>query len=309
MRTVCTLLAMLCTSMIAAQTPPPEEGPLGEVLVRVPPLEPEDALGTFVVQRGFSLELVVAEPDVADPVDACFDERGRMYVAEMRGYPYSAEVRAQQPEPLGRPNAGVIRLLEDTTGDGRFDRSVVFAKDISWPTSVCCYDGGVFVIAPPHLYYLSDTDGDDVADVRDIRLTGFSRANVQGLANNLKWGLDGRIYASAGTNGGDLARGDTTLGNLRNRDFCFDPRTLEVEFLTGGRQFGHSFDDWGNRFVCSNSNHIQHVLYEQRSLDRGGLVTISDPIRSIAAEGPAAPVFRQSPAEPWRIVRTQPPCV
>jgi putative heme-binding domain-containing protein len=95
------------------------------------------------------------------------------------------------------------------------------------------------------------------------------------------------------------------LGSLRGADFCFDPRTLEVEFLTGGRQFGHSMDDWGHRFVCSNSDHIQHVVFEKRDLAGDSGVSVPRVIRSIAAEGPAAPVFRKSPAEPWRIVRTR----
>ncbi len=279
---------------------------LAERLPRLPAVEPDDALATFVVQQGFALELVAHEPLVSDPVDACFDARGRMYVAEMHGYPYSSEVREpQQPEPIGKHNAGIIRLLEDTDDDGVFDRSIIFADGISWPTSVCCFDGGVFVLAPDQLYFFRDTDGDDVADEREVVCSGFSRFNVQGLANNLKWGLDGRIYGSGGTNGGELIRNGESLGELRGRDFSFDPWTLEFRWETGGRQFGHCFDDWGHRFVCSNSNHIQQVIYPYDVLDRTPGANVGDPVWSIAEEGPAAPVFRQSPPEPWRIVRTE----
>jgi putative membrane-bound dehydrogenase-like protein len=129
---------------------------------------------------------------------------------------------------------------------------------------------------------------------------------VQGLANNMKWGLDNRIYVAGGTNSDtELMRGDEPLGNLRGKDFSFDPKTREVEFVSGGLQFGHSFDDYGNRFVCSNSNHILHVAFPARYLDRTPGVTVSGVVRSIAAEGAAAPVFRTSQAEPWRIVRTR----
>ncbi len=115
-----------------------------------------------------------------DPVDACFDENGQMFVAEMRGYPYLPEQRPDYiPGPV-RKNAGVIRLLKDTTGDGKMDQSFVFADTITWPTSVCCYDGGVYVIAPPNIYYFKDTDGDNKADIRETVFTGLPTNNVQG---------------------------------------------------------------------------------------------------------------------------------
>ncbi len=293
-------MATLVTSRIRAAEPS-----LADELPRLPAVEASDALKTFTLQHDFSLQLVASEPLVADPVDACFDEWGRLYVAEMHGYPYSAEVRRYQPKPLGKKDAAIIRRLEDKDGDGVFESSMVFADRMSWVTSVCCYDGGLFVLAPSKLWYLKDTDGDGRADVRRLVFTGFSRDNVQGLANNLKWGPDNRIYFSSGTNGGELVRDGQSLGSLRGADVCFDPRTMEIEFLTGGRQFGHSMDDWGNRFVCSNSNHIQHIVYERRDLEGNPGVSVPSIIRTIAAEGPAAPVFRTSPAEPWRIVRTR----
>lgn len=312
-RPAATLLAVFALT----QTPYPPPGgrlsaadaddtkPLAAQLKRIPPLEPRQALATFRLEHGFSLELVACEPDVVDPVDACFDEDGRMYVAEMRGYPYSAEPRQQCPEGIGRPDAGTIRLLEDTDGDGRMDKSTVFADEISWPTSVCCYDGGVFVIAPPHIYYLKDTSGDNVADVRQIVYSGFSRANVQALPNNLKWHLDNHIYVAGGRNGAELTHRGEKLFSLGRRDIRFDPRTERLEAVSGGLQFGHSMDDWGNRFVCSNSNHMLHVVFREEYLSRNAVLAVSGVVRSIAKEGGAAPVFRRSPAEPWRVVRTR----
>ena len=122
---------------------------LASELPRIPPVEPDKALTTFTLQHGFRLQLVASEPLVADPVDACFDADGRLYVAQMHGYPFSQEPTRLNPKGGGKPDAGIVRLLEDTDGDGRFDRSVKFADKIRWPTSVCCYDGGVFVLAPP----------------------------------------------------------------------------------------------------------------------------------------------------------------
>lgn len=278
---------------------------LSDELPRIPAVEPAETLSTFEVTGGFSLELVAAEPHVSDPVDACFDESGRMYVAEMHGYPFSQEPTRLNPKGGGKPDAGIVRLLEDTDGDGKMDRSVKFADGIRWPTSVCCYKGGVFVLAPPALWYFRDTDNDGIADERRVIYEGFDRGNVQSVANNLKWGLDHRIYGAGGRNPSVLKRDGKEVLKLGRTDFSFNPDTLEVRAETGGVQYGHSFDDWGNRFVCSNSNHIQQVVFPYEALNRNPAFQVRSPIRSIAAGGAAAPVFRRSPAEPWRIVRTR----
>jgi putative membrane-bound dehydrogenase-like protein len=289
----------------AGQKPLADQKSLADELPRIPPLSPEQAAKTLELEHGFRLELFASEPQVASPVDACFDENGRLYVAEMRDYPFSWEPTKLNPAGGGKKDAGVIRLLEDTDGDGRADRSVIFADKLTWPTSVCCYQGGVFVLAPPHLHYFKDTDGDGRADVHQIVLSGFGRDNVQAVANNLKWSLDNRIVLAAGRNSGTLTRNGKKLFEMRGQDLALDPATLTVTPITGGEQFGLSFDDWGNRFVCSNSNHIEQVVLEERYLRRNPYYTAGNTIRTIAKEGPAAPVFRKSPPEPWRIVRTR----
>jgi putative membrane-bound dehydrogenase-like protein len=283
---------------------------LADELPRIPPVEPAKALATFHLEHGFQLELAACEPLVASPVDACFDEHGRLYVAEMCDYPFSWEPTKLNPRGGGKRDAGVIRVLADTNGDGKFDKSTVFADKLTWPTSVCCYAGGVFVLAPPHLWYLKDTNGDGVADVRQIVLTGFLRDNVQAVTNSLKWSLDNRIVFAAGRNGGNLLRGfgkdaGKKVFAIRGQDISFDPKTFEITPITGGEQFGLSFDDWGNRFVCNNSNHIEQVVFEDRYVRRNPYVAVSEPIRTIAKEGPAASVFRRSAPEPWRVVRTR----
>ena len=308
--------AMAVSISMAQDKPSPlEQGKsLKELMPRIKPTETKGALKTFQVERGFKLELVAGEPLVGDPVDACFDEFGRMYVAEFHGYPYSAEPTKLHPKGGGKKNDGIIRLLEDTDGDGKFEKSTVFADNFDWALSVCCYDGGVFVIGHPHLWYFKDTDGDGKADLRKIVLTGFGKDNVQALANNMKWGLENRILVAGGRNPNTLNRDGKPVMSGTS-DFSFDPRVLvsdataeevakSIELLSGGEQFGHSTDDWGNRFVCNNSNHIEHVVIPRRYLNRNPNFVASGVVRSIGAEGAAAIVFRRSPPEPWRIVRT-----
>src|SRR5205814_7146743 len=120
-----------------------------EDLPRFKAVEPADAIKTFQVRKGFHIELAAVEPLVVDPIAMSFDENGRLFVVEMRDY---SERRA---EKLGR-----IRMLEDTDGDGKFDKSTIFLDHLPWPTAVFCYGGGVLVGACPDIIYAKDTNGD-----------------------------------------------------------------------------------------------------------------------------------------------------
>ena len=276
---------------------------------RIPAKSLADAVKSFKLEHGFSMELVAAEPDVVDPIDAAFDERGRMYVVEMNDYPFLPEQRVQKYRDQRSETWGRIRLLTDTDGDGRMDKSVVFADRLRWPQSVCCSQGGVFVISPPYLYFFKDTDGDDVADQKEIICSGFNSTNVQGLSNGLEWGRDNAIYFSSGIAGGELtvpARGNNPEYKFTpgRRDLRIDPQTYQLSMVSGGQQFGHTIDDWGERFICSNSSHIVHVTWPLNYLERNPLLAIPDMTRAIAKEGAAAVVFRASSAEPWRLIRT-----
>lgn len=266
-------------------------------LPRIPPLSPQEALGSFQVLPGFRIEQVAAEPLIHDPVAMSFDENGRMYVIEMLDY-------SEQANDF----LGMVRILEDTDQDGRFDRSHVFIDKLSWPTAVCCYDGGVFIGAAPDLLYCKDTDGDGKADVRKVLFTGFGRGNVQGLMNSLHWTLDNRIQGATSSSGAQIRKGGDESATpivLSGRDFSFDPRTLDFTPVSGGAQHGLTFDDWGRKFVCSNSDHIQMVMFEDRYLARNKFLAAPSARTSIAADGPQAEVYRTSPVEPWRIVRTR----
>lgn len=266
-------------------------------LPRIPPHEPKDALSTFQVHPGFKIEQVAAEPLVHSPVAVSFDENGRLFVVEMIDY-------SEQDKDF----TGAVRMLEDTDQDGRFDKSTVYVDRLSWPTAVICYDGGVFIGAAPDLFYCKDTDGDGKADVRKVVFTGFGRTNVQGLINSFQWGLDNRIHGQTSSSGGQIRRPDdakSPVVNLSGRNFSFDPRSLDFTPTSGGAQHGMTYDDWGREFVCSNSDHIQMVMFEDRYVARNPYLAAPSPRVSIAADGPQAEVFRISPVEPWRIVRTR----
>ena len=273
-------------------------------LPRFPALSPADAVKSFKVKKGFRVELAAGEPLVNSPIAMVFDENNRLFVVEMRDY---SELRDEKPH-LGR-----VRMLESTRGDGVFDKATVFADDLPWPTGVICWNGGIFVIATPDILWLKDTNGDGKADERKVVFTGFgstaSRLNVQALPNSLNWGLDNRIHGATAGNGGVIKQ---VAANppppdlaLNGRDFSFDPRTLVMRAEGPTAQYGMSFDSKGRKFVCSNSDHLQVLMYDARYAGRNPHYAMPSPKVSIAADGPAAEVFRISPDEPWRIIRTR----
>jgi putative membrane-bound dehydrogenase-like protein len=254
-----------------------------------PALSPAEALSTFVVEPGYRIDLVAAEPLVQSPVAIAFDDRGRMYVAENRGY----------PDPLeGAPAAppkGVIARLTDTDGDGRYDARTDFATGLTYPNGVMVWDGGVFVTVAPDLLYLKDTDGDGVADDRRVVLTGFN-ANRTGQIrfSHPTLGPDGWIYLTAGLNGGRVvspAHPERPAVEFTSSDSRYNPRTGEFELVGGQGQFGLTFDDRGRRFICANRNPIWHVVLAPQQLKRNPALAFSDTVQEVSTSGAQARVW------------------
>lgn len=273
-------------------------------LPRYPAVEPKDAIATWQVKKGFHLELAANEPQVRSPIAVSYDEHGRMFVCEMIDYSEMRDVT---------PHLGRVSVLEDKDGDGHFETSQVFADDLPWPTGLICANGGIFVIATPDLWFFKDTNGDCKADVREKVFTGFGTGlkllNVQGLANSPQWGQDNRIHILAG--GGNRGvmtcpkRPELKGVELGGKDFWFDPRTFDFGVEVGGAQYGQTFDDYGRKFGCSNSDHLQYWVYDDRYLNASAAHDLPSPRQSIAVDGGAAEVYRLSPDEPWRIIRTR----
>lgn len=273
------------------------EEELKEFLKPVPPQSPEEALKTFEMLDGFEMQLVAAEPLVVDPVAGAFDENGNLYVCELRDYPF-------KPADGGTP-IGTVRVLRDTDGDGTFDESHLFAEHLLWAAGIQPWKGGVFVTAPPDIWYMKDTNGDFVADEKTKVYTGFGTGNQQAMLNNLTLGLDFKVYGSTAGNGGEIvtvAKPQALPVSVDGRDFRFDPVTGEFESITGTVQFGNTFDDWGNRFLCSESQPLRHAVLPQEYLERNPYVPVSEAIQNVAP-GPV-PVFRISPIERWRHIRS-----
>jgi putative membrane-bound dehydrogenase-like protein len=273
------------------------EEELREFLKPIPAKPMAEVLRSFETVDGFQMQPVATEPLVVDPISAAFDENGNLYVTEMRDYPYFPGE--------GRKPTGTVRLLRDTNGDGVFDESHVFAEGLLWAGGVVPWKGGVFVAATPDIWYLKDTDGDFKADVRVKVFTGFGTANQQAMVNNLQFGLDHLIYGATGSNGGTVRRGDQPESAgipTAGRDFRFHPVSRAFELTTGTIQFGTSFDDWGNRFLCNQATVAFHAVLPQHYFKRNPFA--SSPSAVIPIVATPTPVFRSSPPERWREIRS-----
>jgi putative membrane-bound dehydrogenase-like protein len=241
--------------------PPPPAGdePLQGVVPRGK--SPEESLRSIRVEPGFIVELVAKEPLVADPIAFDWGADGRLWVVEMGDYPRGTDGK-------GKPG-GVVRVLDDADGDGRYDRSTVFLDGLGFPTGLIPWRSGVLVACAPDILYAEDRDGDGKADHREVLFTGFREGNQQHRLNGFELGLDGWVYGANGDSGG-LVRSVKTGSrvSINGRDFRFRPDDGRFETESGQTQFGRHRDDWGHWFGDNNPNWAWHYVLAEEDLRR-----------------------------------------
>ena len=248
---------------------------------------PKASLDSIRVRPGFKVELLAAEPLVLDPISFAFGADGKLWVVEMGDYPLGAK-----EEPLQRAG-GQIRYIEDTDGDGRYDKATVFL-DVPFPTGVLPWRNGILVTAAPDILYVEDTDGDGRADRREVLYTGFVEGNQQHRVNSLVWGLDNWIYVANGDSGGMIESKKTGKKvSINGRDLRIEPDTGDLDAVTGQTQFGRSRDDWGNWFGCNNSNPLYQFVLDDASQRRNPHFSATAPrvdVPEVAGNAPVYPV-------------------
>ncbi len=253
-------------------------------------------IATFRVPEGLEglkVELFAAEPQLASPVAIGVDEHNRVFVAEEYRFNRGTEENRTRPFLLeddlqlqttedrlamfqkfadkfdGGMNwftktSDQLRLVEDTDGDGRADRSTVFATGFNEPldglaAGVLAHNGDVYFTCIPHLWRLRDTDGDGVADVKEKLLSGFG-VNAGFLGHDLHglaWGPDGKLYFSIGDRGFHVTskEGLTFHGPRNGAVFRCYPDGTEFEVVHRGLRNPQeiAFDQFGNLFAADNN--------------------------------------------------------
>lgn len=174
------------------------------------------------VPADLRLELFASDPDIGKPIAMAWDERGRCWLAETSDYPHDVK-----PDGFGGDR---IRICEDTDGDGKADKFTVFANGLNIPTGLVFSNGGLIVSQPPRFLFLKDTDGDDVADVREEVMTGWGIGDTHAQAGNLHYGYDNWLHGSVGYSGFEGEVGGKTQ-SFKMGTYRFKPDGSAIEFL------------------------------------------------------------------------------
>lgn len=186
-------------------------------------------------------------PELVNPVQMAVDPDGRLFVSVWPSYPHWNPTE---------PRRDRIVCLPDDNGDGVADRCVVFADELNSVTGFEFWGGGMLVAALPELWFLKDTDGDDIADVKIRMLQGLSSADSHHSANAMVLGPDGWIYWSRGIfNVATMETPTRTYRSTQTGVHRFNPRTFEMEFHfpIGPNPHGDVFDKWGYQFASDGT--------------------------------------------------------
>lgn len=222
----------------------------------IPAKSPQQSRECLKTHDGLRIELVAAEPLVADPVAIDFGADGRLWVAEMADYARGVN---DEFEPRGR-----VTFLTDADSDRQFDQCTEFLSGLRFPTDIKVWRNGVLVCDAPDILFAEDTDGDGRADVRRKLFSGFATHNPHARVNSLRYGLDNWVYGSGGLFGGKITSFNGQMVDVTNRDFRIHPDTGVIEPVTGHTQQGRPRDDWDNWFGCTNATLLTHYVVDDR---------------------------------------------
>ncbi len=269
---------------------------LGALTDSTQPTQPQKTLSHFLYPDDLSLDLVLSEPEIVQPVELSFDHRGRLWVVQYHQYPYPQGLKVTSVDnflrvhfdkipvapPGGLKGADKISIFEDTNGDGTYDKSTDAIKGLNIATSVLTGRGKIWVLNPPYLLSYDDPEGDGIPNGEPaVHLSGFGLEDTHAVANSLRWGPDGWLYG---------AQGSTTTANISSavsKNVTFsgqviwryntDTKVFEVFAEGGGNTFNVEFDSKG-RLYSGNNNADRGPYYKQggyypRSLGKHGPYT------------------------------------
>lgn len=216
-------------------------------LADLPDPNPEVQKAAFVVPEGFEINLFAGEPMIQKPVQMNWDSKGRLWVVSSTTYPHIKPGEAAKDQ---------VVVLEDADGDGRADKSTVFADDLHIPTALAPGDGGLYVANSTEVIFLKDANGDLKADERTILLSGFGTEDTHHLLHTMRWGPEGMLYFLQSIYIHSHIETPHGVRRLMGGGIWeFRPETRRLEIISKGliNPWGFEFDRWGQSFACDGA--------------------------------------------------------
>jgi len=255
------------------------------------PLSPEETIGHFQTPDDLSVQLVLGDPHIAQPLFMSWDERGRLWVMEYRQYPDPAGLKMVSRDtflrsvydkvPPAPPHhfrgTDRISIHEDTNGDGVYDQHKVFVDELNIASSFAKGRGGVYVTNPPYLLFYPDRNGDDVPDGDpEVLLEGFGIEDSHSVINSLRFGPDGWLYGAQGSTVTGVVRKpgskDPPVRSQGQLIWRYHPEQQIYEIFAegGGNTFGCEIDAKGRIYSGHNGGDTRGFHYVQGGYYRKG---------------------------------------
>jgi putative membrane-bound dehydrogenase-like protein len=247
------VLASLPTSLAA-------QGEFGFVNTRPsgqPYLKPAESLKRLAVPPGWEVKVFAAEPDIINPIAFTVDERGRLWVVECYEYPRRTQ-RGKKPRDR-------IKILEDTKGTGKADKVTVWAEGKDLPigfdlaSGIEVGHGGVFLGAPPYLFFLTDPKKAGKCTGQEVLLKGFGSQDTHETLNTFQWGPDGKLYGLHGI----FTHSQVNGVKMNAAVWRYAVREKKFDIFAEGTSnpWGMDFDSKGQCFLaCCVIPHLFHMI-------------------------------------------------
>jgi len=258
---LCAIAMLLCAVLLGVAQESKNQLPKKQHKTsNAPFLTPNAAVAKMSIPKGFEVSIFASEPDIAEPIAFCFDDRGRMWIAENFNY---RTRRNHTNDPVSR-----IQILEDSNGDGVFDKKKTFTDKLTFTSGLACGFGGVFVGSPPNLTFIPDADGDDKPDgPPQILLDGWGINDRHETLNSFNWGPDGWLYGCHGvftqSRVGKPGEADAARQFIDGGVWRYHPTRKSFEIFARGlsNPWGFDFDDHGQGFAtCCVIPHLFHIV-------------------------------------------------
>jgi len=233
-------------------------------------LTPGEAAAAMTAPPGFAVKLLAAEPDVRQPIAMCFDDRGRLWVAECYAYPTKVAPEKARDR---------ILIFEDTDGDHVLDSRKVFIEGLNLVSGLAVGFGGVWAGAAPELMFIPDADGDDVPDgPARILLDGWGAQDTHETLNSFLWGPDGWLYGCHGvfthSAVGPPGTPEADRVKINAGIWRYHPVRHEFEVFSEGTSnpWGVDFNELGHAFqTACVIPHLFHVIQGARYQRQAGM--------------------------------------